>query len=195
MPFWLRRSLVVLISIFTFGMVSPAQASELLLADQQKSGDKSDVVETSAIETESFFAEEIGKPSENIVNRLIKQAEEKSFEKFGDRIGPVIEDEFRQMILPNIEQVITMISADFSEEELEYIAITEVPSGGHSEKIFHISCKDNVELIRFHVRRDRPPHQGYWFNFHYHTYHDQFSSHYELGTIYWDKNTPPNWRS
>ncbi|MBT2695036.1 YpjP family protein [Bacillus sp. ISL-55] len=27
------------------------------------------------------------------------------------------------------------------------------------------------------------------------SYHDNFQTHYELGRIFWAKNTPPKWRS
>jgi hypothetical protein len=132
---------------------------------------------------------------ESFMERVMKQAEEQSLEKFGTRIGPVIEDEFRQIILPNIEQAIVTVAEQFPEEELANLAISEAPGGGLSEKIFHIYGHDQKDIIRFHVRRDRPPHEGYWFNFHFHTYHDSFQTHYDLGSIYWAKNTPPKWRT
>lgn len=194
MPQWLRKSLVILISVFTFGMVTPAQASELLSIDEQKNGDKTDFVEVPLPETENIIIDEITF-HESFIDQIKQEAEAKSFEKFGNRIGPVIEDEFREVILPNIEIAIDTLASSLPDEDLAYLTITEVPSGGQSEKIFHIIGKEKQELIQFHVRRDKPPHEGYWFNFHYHTFHDQFESHYDLGTIYWDKNTPPNWRT
>lgn len=194
MPQWLRKSLVVLISVFTFGMVTPAQASELLSIDQQRNGDETDLIEVSSPESENIIIDEIPF-HRNFIDQIKQEAVEKSFEKFGNRIGPVIQDEFLEMILPNIEAVIDTLASDLPEGDLEYLTITEVPPSGQSEKIFHIVGKENRELIQFHVRRDKPPHEGYWFNFHYHTFHDQFETHYELGAIYWDKNTPPHWRT
>lgn len=194
MPQWLRKSLVVLISVFTFGMVTPAQASELLSIDQQRNGDETDLIEVPSPESENIIIDEIPF-HRNFIDQIKQEAVEKSFEKFGNRIGPVIQDEFLEMILPNIEAVIDTLASDLPEEDLEYLTITEVPPSGQSEKIFHIVGKENRELIQFHVRRDKPPHEGYWFNFHYHTFHDQFETHYELGVIYWDKNTPPHWRT
>lgn len=191
MPLWLRKSLVVLISILTFGMVSPTQASELLPA-QSKSRDMADAIQaTQAKQDEQEIEEDL---RGSFIEKVMKQAEEQSLEKFGPRIGPVIEDEFRQIILPNIEQAIASVAEQFPEEELASLSISEAPSGGISEKIFHISG-DHRDIIRFHVRRDQPPHEGYWFNFHYHTYHDNYQAHYDLGSIYWAKNTPPKWRT
>jgi hypothetical protein len=192
MPLWLRKSLVVLISILTLGMVSPSQASELL-PSQSKGGDMADAMRAPAANQDGQDDEEDQR--ESFMERAMKQAEEQSLEKFGTRIGPVIEDEFRQIILPNIEKAIVSVAEQFPEEELANLAISEMPGGGVSEKIFHIYGRDQKDIIRFHVRRDRPPHEGYWFNFHYHTHHDGFQTHFDLGSIYWAKNTPPKWRT
>jgi hypothetical protein len=192
MPLWLRNSLVVLISIITFGLVSPAQASELL-SIEPKDTDRPDTFENVSIHTDHLAKSH--ENHESFVNRIMKEAEEQSIEKFGSRIGPVIEDEFREIILPNMEAAIASVAEQFPEEHLANLEVTEVPGGGFSEKIFHIVNEQKSDIIRFHVRRDNPPQDGYWFNFHYHTYHDQFQTHYELGTIYWDKNTPPKWKS
>jgi len=194
MPLWLRNSLVVLISIITFGLVSPAQASELLSLEP-KTNHQSDTYENVTVEEEVFQSQSEEESRSLFVQRMVREAEQKSLEKFGDRIGPVIEDEFRQLILPNMEIAIASVAEQFPREDLETLEITEVPSGGVAEKIFHIINAENKDIIRFHVRRDHPPLEGYWFNFHYHTHHDQFQKHYELGLIYWDKNTPPKWKS
>lgn len=193
MPAWLRKSLVVLISIFTFGMVSPAQANGFLTTTNERT-EKSASAETSYFETlESPLDEEAER--EKFIGRAMKEAEMQSFQKFGKKIGPVIEDEFKQTILPNIEKAIEMVAVQYPGEKLNSLQITEMPGGGESEKIFHIIGDNGKDIIRFHVRRDQPPKDGFWFNFHYHTYHDSFQTHYELGTIFWAKNTPPKWKS
>jgi hypothetical protein len=126
----------------------------------------------------------------------LKQAEFQSYQKFGTKIKPVIENEFREIILPNIEKALEEMAVQFPEEDLKNLTITEHPGTGHSEKIFNINNPGiGKDVLRFHVRRDNPPQAGYWFNFHYHTYHDDFQSHHELGSIYWAKNTPPKWMS
>lgn len=191
MPIWLRNSLVVLISIITFGLVSPAQASELL-STEPKDSDVSGTFENVSIPANHLTNDE---DYESFVSRIMKEAEEQSFEKFGSKIGPVIENEFREIILPKMEAAIASVAEQFPEELLANLEVTEVPGGGVSEKIFHIVNEQKSDIIRFHVRRDNPPQEGHWFNFHYHTYHDQFQTHYELGSIFWDKNTPPKWRS
>ncbi|MEH7093381.1 YpjP family protein [Neobacillus vireti] len=194
---WLRKSLFVTISILTFGLVTPSQL--INQANAEKINDR-DVFETQApdrsiVQANSYVIEtEFNR--EAFMQELIKQAEIQSYQKFGTRIKPVIENEFREVILPNIEKAIAQTASQFPEDDVKKLTITEQPGAGLSEKIFNI--KDSVsgkDIIRFHVRRDNPPQAGYWFNFHYHTYHDQFHSHHELGSIYWDKNTPPKWMS
>lgn len=192
MPAWLRKSLVVMISLVTFGMVSPAQVNGFLTTTAEKS-EKTTSAETSFINPlEPPVDEEAER--EKFIGRAMMKAEQQSFQKFGTKIGPVIEDEFRQMILPKIEKAIEMVALQYPGEKLDTLRITEMPGGGESEKIFDVIGDNGKDIIRFHVRREQPPKEGFWFNFHYHTYHDSFQTHYELGRIFWAKNTPPKWK-
>ncbi|OIK15428.1 hypothetical protein BIV60_09760 [Bacillus sp. MUM 116] len=190
---WVRKSFMVMVSILTFGLVSPSQLMNNINAGKpsdQATAPSGSFAQTPKIAEESEFNRE------RFMEDLLKQAEEQSYQKFGSKIKPVIAQEFRSIILPNIEAAITETAAQFPEEDLRNLTITEQPSGGLSEKIFHIkNSETNKDILRFHVRRDQPPQQGYWFNFHYHTYHDNYQNHYSLGSIYWAKNTPPKWMS
>jgi hypothetical protein len=195
MPKWLRKSLLVLVTVVTFGMVTP----QALLAENPNDDKQSkrNIYESNPqIQEETTFdAEEISE-RDQFIKQMAKEAEVQSFVKFGSKIKPVIEDEFKEIILPNIETVIAEITAQYPEEDLSQLVVSEVPSGGTSERIFHIlNKKTNLDVIRFHVRRDHPPKEAFAFNFHYHTDHDQFQTHHDLGIIYWDKNTPPKWMS
>ncbi|WP_026581325.1 YpjP family protein [Bacillus sp. J33] len=195
MPNWLRKSFVVLVTILTFGMVTPSQAFLYENTNQLKASRASDVEKTDS-STGPSTEEDNYVDKEVFIRQMVKEAEMQSYEKFGTKIGPVIEDEFNEVILPNIEKAIQEVAVQFPEESLAHLKVTETPGGGLSEKIFHITNSQTSEdVIRFHVRRDHPPQQGYWFNFHYHTHHDSFQAHHELGAIYWDKNTPPKWMS
>lgn len=129
--------------------------------------------------------------------QLLGDAENQSFLKFGSKISPIIEDDYRSEILPKIEDVITGHLAKFQgDEAYQDVVISSKPSAGKTEKIFHVYNRlTGEDLLRFHVRQDHPPQDGYWFNFHYHTAEDGFQSHHELGSIYWDRNTPPDWMS
>ncbi|MFJ5715146.1 YpjP family protein [Neobacillus sp. NPDC093127] len=194
---WLRKSLFVMVSALTFGLVTPTQLMNNVNAE--KLSDR-DAFEASAadrsLSSANAFLEESKFDREKFIEELIKQAENQSYQKFGTKIKPVIENEFREIILPNIEKAVDETAAQFPEEDLKNLTITEQPGSGHSEKIFNIkNGETGKDILRFHVRRDNPPKAGYWFNFHYHTYHDDFQSHHELGAIYWAKDTPPKWMS
>lgn len=196
MPKWLRKSLVVMVTVLTFGLITPSQLYDIVDdkppkrdAVQSKSQDRA------VAETEIEYVQ--GPSTEReLMNILLKDAEDYSYTKFGNRIKPVIEDEFKEIILPNIEKAIERVALQNREYPLQNLVISEAPTGGDSEKIFHIAdVEKKNDIIRFHVRKDHPPQAGYWFNFHYHTYMDGFEEHHDLGSIYWDKNTPPKWMS
>ena len=192
---WLRKSLFVTISILTFGLVTPSQLINQANAEKINDRDtfQTQASERSFIQANSYLIEsEFNR--EKFMQELMKQAEIQSYQKFGTRIKPVIEDEFREVILPNIEKAVEETASQLAGDDLKNLTITEQPGAGLSEKIFNI--KDSVsgkDILRFHVRRDNPPQAGYSFNFHYHTYLDDFHTHHELGSIYWAKNTPPKW--
>ncbi|MBS4176632.1 YpjP family protein [Lederbergia citrea] len=198
MKLWLRKSLIILVSILTFGAVTPSHAlwseNHELSKSQQRGSAPDEPSRNLPVETALQADTRLKK--NQFIAMMTNEAERQSIMKFGPKISTVIEDEFREVILPNIEAAIEMTSSQFPEEALANLSMTEMPGGGTSEKIFHIfNAETNKDVIRFHVRRDKPPLEGYTFNFHYHTYHDDFQSHYTIGTIYWDKNTPPNWQS
>ncbi|WP_147533705.1 YpjP family protein [Bacillus marasmi] len=208
MPKWLQKSLVVLISVLTFGLVAPPQSLLIDKAGAQKTLERDTYEQNSADTVSIALVDELQEgllieSEENLqsnrqkwVQLRVKDAKELSFQKFGERIKPKIENEFEDFILPNIEKVIGIVAEQYPEEDLVHLAISEEPGKGKSEKIFHIKDeKTGEDVIRFHVRRDQPPHEGYWFNFHYHTHHDDYQTHHDLGSIYWAKNTPPNWMS
>ncbi|WML45017.1 YpjP family protein [Neobacillus sp. PS3-40] len=194
---WLRKTFVVLVSILTFGIITPSQLINNVNAE--KPSDR-DVFETNmlinSIDQSTIFLDDSKFSKDTLIEELTKQAEMQTYQKFGVKIKPAIEDEFREIILPNIEKAIAKTTAQFPNEDLQNLAISEQPGGGYSEKIFHVkNIHTNEDILLFHVRRDNPPQAGYWFNFHYHTIYDGFQSHHDLGSIYWDKNTPPKWMS
>ncbi|MEH7352707.1 YpjP family protein [Neobacillus drentensis] len=194
---WLRKSLFIMVSILTFGLVTPTQLMNSVNAENLQDRD---AFEATAAENsftqKNRFIEESEFNRDQFMEELMNQAEIQSYQKFGTRIKPVIENEFREIILPNIEKALDETASQVPEEDVKNLTITEQPSAGHSEKIFNIKNRETgKDILRFHVRRDNPPKEGYWFNFHYHTCYDNFQSHHDLGSIYWDKNTPPKWMS
>ncbi|WP_338447937.1 YpjP family protein [Niallia oryzisoli] len=194
MPKWLRKSLLVLVTIATFGLVTP----QALLTDSPNEDKqaKRDTYEANPSINEDYFETQVFSDREQFINEMVRAAEEHSFAKFGTRIKPVIQDEFKDVILPNMEKAIAEVTSHYPDENLNQLIVSEVPSGGVSERIFHImDNQTKKDVIRFHVRRDHPPQEDYVFNFHYHTSHDHFQTHHDLGSINWAKNTPPKWMS
>ncbi|HET7629410.1 MAG TPA: YpjP family protein [Bacillales bacterium] len=124
----------------------------------------------------------------------VKLAVRQGFRKFGPAISNQVGDEYRETIVPKIGDVMEDLSGQLDEDTLRNLVVSQSPSGGFGEKIFHIfDGRNGKDLVRFHVRRDHPPKDGYWFNFHYHVVMDHYENHHELGNIYWDKDTPPKW--
>ncbi|MDA7025712.1 YpjP family protein [Bacillus sp. CLL-7-23] len=199
MKMWMRKALVVLFTIVTFGLVSPPAA---LMMDKLPEHQRiHQTGHTTGYQNRKEPEPDKEKSSESSFeiykDGLLYDAENQSFEKFGERISPVIEDEYREEVLPKIEEVIASYLMTLKDNEAyQDLAITKKPTPGKTEKIFHVyNRKTGEDVLRFHVRRDRPPLKGYWFNFHYHTVEDGFQKHHHLGNIYWDRNTPPNWMS
>jgi len=109
--------------------------------------------------------------------------------KFGAKIQPRIQERYAKEIFPAYQQKIEQLATSTS-------AISHKPSGDYGEKIFHLyDASTNEDILRAHVRVEKRPQEGYYFTFHYHTASDQFSSHQDIGEIYWSKNTPPKWLS
>ena len=185
MNLWMRKLAVALIAILTLGLYTPTY----LIADE----DNNEVISPKDNDTRAIpvnIQTEIVEEADTI-SSLTEKAREQSLAKFGPKIYEKVEDEFNQVIVPNIELALQSILAN---EDLTYISITEQPSNGYGERIFNVFNElKNEDIAKFHVRRDNRPQDGYWFNFHYHLKDDNFETHHLLGEIYWDKNTPPKW--
>lgn len=199
LPKWVKKSLVILLSILTLGLVSPEDfqwQDEVSANKPSKKSEESKFTNEYTITPSETIYDSFTINREKIIESLYEKAEENSYNKFGERITPYIENEFNEVILPKIEEAISTYVNSYPTTELPYLGISERPALGTSEKIFHIYNKQTgKDLIRFHVRRENPPKQGYWFNFHYHTNEDQFIAHHDLGNIFYSKNTPPQWGS
>lgn len=196
MPKWIQKSIVVLVTVLTFGLVTPSQLLEIVDDKPPKRDAVQSKSQDSAVAQTQIEYDHPKNNEQQVINSLMRDAEIYSYEKFGNRIKPQIEDEFKEIILPNIQKAIEEVAYQFEGHQLQSLVISEAPTGGDSEKIFHIADREkDQDVIRFHVRKDHPPQAGYWFNFHYHTFLDDFQEHHELGSIYWDTNTPPKWMS
>lgn len=183
------------VALLTFGVITPDHNiwSGLDDEDESKQTGSQAKEQTYAVTlAEPTFEEPARSPEEE----LIESAKMVAYEKFGTKIGPVITDEFDEVIFPKIDEAIRMTLRDTDDLHKRRLAISEKPAGHYGEKIFHVYDKDlKKDLIQFHVRTDKRPQEGYYFNFHYHTAEDGFATHHMIGDIYWSKNTPPKWLS
>lgn len=194
---WLYKSLVVSVALLSFGLITPKH--EIWANFEEDRHGKSTLDRpsdnhiSSAYQLDEILVDEEPLPT---TDYFVSAAKEQSYIKFGTRVGPVIENEFESKIFPKIEEAIALTVDRVGEDELRNFIISEKPSGDYSEKIFHIVDRaSKKDVIRFHVRTENRPFEGYYYNFHYHTYEDNYSKHYHLGDIYWSKNTPPKWLS
>lgn len=203
MRLWLTKLSVVLITFMTFGMFIPptyldveANDQDLIVADEESVS----IISTSELEiySKASFTEakESIDPYEQFVTYAAQQAKYQSLQKFGPKIVDHVRDEFIDEILPKVEEVIRELAQKANEEDLARFEMTERPSSGYGERIFHIFDQQTKEdVARFHVKRVNHPKNGFSFNFHYHLQKDKFEHHYQLGDIGWNKNTPPKWMS
>lgn len=191
---WLQKTLIAAVAFLTLGVISPSHEFWTTFhgKDDAKQSDQPSIGKTDyALD----FAEAEKWTEETAQEDLVSIAKEMSYMKFGSKIGPAIGDQFDEVIFPKIEEAIQMTQAD-ADLHKRRLAITERPAGGYAEKIFHVYDKDTrKDVIRFHVRTEKRPQDGYFFNFHYHVAKDGYAQHYALGEIYWNKNTPPKWLS
>lgn len=197
MKLWMKKIIVALVAIATLGMYTPTA-----LLETEDTGNnhtpKTDVgqadvkINDQSLEDYETYAQETEAP--DYLKELQHQAKVQSFLKFGPRIKEQVEDEFTAVILPKMETVLEELANDAGEEAVRYLGITEKPSQGYGERIFHVTdFRTDEDVVRFHVRRDNRPLDGHYFNFHYHLSKDGFKEHHTIGEIYWDKNTPPKW--
>lgn len=188
---WFQKSIIIAVALLTFGLISPNHFIWEQLLDH-----KAPLKSISSDANTTEFQQVSLIDSLDPVESISMAAREQAYIKFGNRIGPVIQHEFDDVIFPRIQEAIDATVAKVEGEQASNLSITEQPSGEYHEKIFHIYNETTKkDLIRFHVRTDKKPQDGFYFNFHYHLAEDKYAKHYALGEIFWSKNTPPKWLS
>lgn len=188
---WIKKSIIITVALLTFGLISP----DHFIWEQLLDNKNPTKTISSDAHTIDFEPVSIAK-APDVKETITIAAREQSYIKFGERIGPFIQNEFDEVIFPRIQEVMDMTIAKVDSKKVANLTISEQPSGEYHEKIFHIIDNDaKKDLIRFHVRTDKKPLEGYYFNFHYHLEEDNYTKHYALGEIFWSKNTPPKWLS
>ncbi|MFZ0370790.1 MAG: YpjP family protein [Halobacillus sp.] len=200
MKLWGRKIFVILISVLTLGLYIPptelaAESAENEMTSEDANDEKEIPLSIEEIPLTEESSKESEKPDEDPFDIIMAQAKEQTITKMGPKILDKIDAEMTEEILPKIEEVVEMLLTR-ADEQAPYYEITEQLTPGYGEKIFNLyNHRTNEEEARFHVRRDKRPGEGYWFNFHYHLSEDNFTKHHFIGEIYWEKNTPPKWMS
>lgn len=194
---WLKKSLIITVALLTFGVITPTHDIWNGLQDKSNAKQTENPSTTQSDELQFGIAEPaLEAEPVSVEEAFIVSAKELSYEKFGTKIGPVITTEFDEVIFPQIDAAIRTTLHAAEDMEKDQLAMSDRPAGNYSEKIFHLYDKENnKDLIQFHVRTDKRPQEGYFFNFHYHTAEDNFAAHHVIGEIYWSKDTPPKWLS
>jgi hypothetical protein len=196
---WLQKTLIVAVALLTFGAISPNHEIWTNLQDKNVSkhavgSSRSDGYPIEL--ADALVDDSLEDSTDSIEESFITSAKKLSYMKFGTKVGPVIADEFDSVIFPKIEEAIQMTLASSGDLHKRRLAISEKPAGDYSEKIFNVyDIEDRKDLIRFHVRTEKRPQDGYFYNFHYHISDDEFIAHHSIGDIYWSKDTPPKWLS
>lgn len=191
----MQKGLMIAVALLTFGLITPTHEIWETFDHSKLKDAEVQPTQTNAVEyielTEKSVADE-----SNTRDYLHIAAKEQSYIKFGSRIAPKISDNFDTLIYPKMQEVIDMTFARLDSHAKRSLVVSEKPSGDYAEKIFNIyHAETGEDFIRFHVRTENRPFDGYYYNFHYHTVEDEFATHHNLGDIFWAKNTPPKWLS
>lgn len=192
---WLQKLLIGLVAFLTLGIITPTHDIWSGLQNKEDAKEVGPYVEAEEqlLEFTELPVVDDAKP---LAETFVVRAHELSYEKFGSKIGPVIGEEFDEVIFPRMDKAIRDTLHMVDETDSTLLAMSEKPAGNYSEKIFNVYDERNrKDLIRFHVRTEKRPQDGYFFNFHYHKADDDYAKHYGLGDIHWSKNTPPKWLS
>ncbi|KAB8137883.1 hypothetical protein F9U64_07495 [Gracilibacillus oryzae] len=201
MKMWMKKITVLMVTILTLGFYIPPIYVDADLDESGKgevSPDNNDLSNVTKQQVNLELQEEsvVGNSNELYLEALTDQAKYQLMEKLGERISLTIDRELEEIVLPNMELVLDNLYAKIGEEQSQYLVIAEDPASGYGERIFNLYDVDQKkDIATFHVKQVKRPKEGYYFQFHYHLAHDNFTEHYTIADIYWGKNTPPKWMS
>ena len=96
-----------------------------------------------------------------------------------------VDFEFEKIILPKIQESIHFITTRTNVNKPQSLSIIEHPRNSKSQKQFVVKNSiTNDDWIRFYVRFVNGFMEGNY-SFFYYTFEDNFTTHYNLGEIYW----------
>src|SRR4051794_35965810 len=108
---WLQKTLIVAVAFLTLGAISPNHQFWTNLQEKDASKQAEEPPKNADYSiglANPYFYEQLEEQSDLIEDSLIASARELSYMKFGTKIGPVITDEFNDVIFPKIEEAISM---------------------------------------------------------------------------------------
>ena len=95
--------------------------------------------------------------------------------------------EFEKIILPKIQEAIYFITTRTNVNKPQSLSIIEHPQNSKSQRYFVIKNSiTNDDWIRFYVKFVNGFIEGNY-SFFYYTFEDNFTTHYNLGEVYWSK--------
>lgn len=221
MPMWLRKGLVAIVAVLTLGTIVPtsylhtaennSKSGNVQSQGQQRSDQDRVIIEDAITEVEEDKDSQSGEADSSwrqiamtcytqsqLIQKFSEFAKEEAIKQATDKFGVTIQNRigetYNKVIAPKFGKAMANLTYNLDEATLRNLEVSHNPAGGTGERILHFyDTRTGKEVVKFHVRRDQPPKDGYWFNFHYHSYVDHFQAHHTLDTIYWGKNTPPQW--
>ena len=107
--------------------------------------------------------------------------------KVPKQVNQQVDFEFEKIFMPKIEEAIYFTNRRINGANLQYLNIIEYPQNSKLQKIFLIkNSVTDIEYIRLYVRFENNLIKGNY-SFFYYTYEDNFTTHYNLGKVYWSK--------
>ena len=100
---WLQKSLIVAVALLTFGVITPAHEIWSSFQDKSDSKHAEGSFELSDYEL-SYTEPQLDNVPKSMEELLITSARDLSYQKFGTKIGPVIANEFDDIIFPKIDE-------------------------------------------------------------------------------------------
>ena len=103
------------------------------------------------------------------------------------QVNKKVDFEFEKIIMPKIEEAIHFINTRINSNKPQSLIITEHPQNSKSKKMFLIkNSSTNDEWIRLYVTFENSFFEGDY-SFFYYTFEDNFTTHYNLGKVYWSR--------
>jgi hypothetical protein len=195
---YFRKILVIFITILTLGMYVPPLLLNVEASDVDSS--KAKINDESQASHSNFVhsTQQLRTHDQSIwtFNEMINLAKNQTITKLGPKIVDTLEKSFLEDVLDNMEIAVSNIIMDLGTDNTYFYGISEDLTPGYGEKIFELyDIRTNETIARFDVSRVNKPMEGHWFHFHYHLAQDNFTEHYTIGEIFYNKNTPPKWMS